>query len=483
MRKPLFLSLSCLTAALALAALVSMHRDMDTQQIATRVSGEHWYGIYQYAAKRGHLRTQLYREDTGVWISDSEIEFYVPKGPLTRIRQQRVFAAAAPHKLVSASYLRADPAGERQVQIRASDAGYTATLYRHGDTQHLDILLDFTLSDHLALETHLLQGIKESEMLYWKELDVLALRVNITPRHLQQTASGQINISNVDGGMTLSAEFDEAYRMQRFSTSDQFEFVKMSKAMATETSPPATGQTQAIQALQTGAATLPVNRSIPDYKNLSRLTLELETQAEHSLVELGLPTSLNAPRSPRALSSSDLGEELNVPISSGPIQTLVDTLSRTPTLEELVDTTRAQIAYVPGRPAGSVLRALALGEGECVDYAELLTTLSRAAGLPSRTIYGLAYRELPKPGFQFHAWNEIYYNRAWRSVDPTWGQIRLDATHIALEDGQSAALARAMSLGQVQSRISALAHFDAEPASPSETRARISPGFEQDPPE
>jgi len=32
----------------------------------------------------------------------------------------------------------------------------------------------------------------------------------------------------------------------------------------------------------------------------------------------------------------------------------------------------------------------------------------------------------------FHAWNEVALNGSWRAVDPTWNQLRADATHIPL---------------------------------------------------
>ena len=73
--------------------------------------------------------------------------------------------------------------------------------------------------------------------------------------------------------------------------------------------------------------------------------------------------------------------------------------------------------------------------GDCTEFADLYTTLARAIGLPARTVVGLAY-QLGGPSaegvFALHAWNEVAIGDSWRSVDPTWGQARLAATHLPL---------------------------------------------------
>ena len=93
-----------------------------------------------------------------------------------------------------------------------------------------------------------------------------------------------------------------------------------------------------------------------------------------------------------------------------------------------------------------MLASLKKGRGECVDFADLFTTLARTEGIASRTVYGIAYSALPSPGFRFHAWNEILHNDQWHSVDPTWNQSVADATLIPLGDQSLAALAKAMQI-------------------------------------
>ena len=98
------------------------------------------------------------------------------------------------------------------------------------------------------------------------------------------------------------------------------------------------------------------------------------------------------------------------------------------------------IEYKPGHAPQSVLTLLESRLGDCTEFADLLTSLARSIGLPARTVFGLAYADGQEPAFAYHAWNEILLDGQWRPFDPTWGQERLDATHIPLPDDEAAAM-------------------------------------------
>ncbi|MEC9285355.1 MAG: hypothetical protein VYC36_05215, partial [Pseudomonadota bacterium] len=57
----------------------------------------------------------------------------------------------------------------------------------------------------------------------------------------------------------------------------------------------------------------------------------------------------------------------------------------------------------------------------------------------AKTIVGLAY-DADNGVFAKHAWNEIAVDGLWIPVDPTWNQVRADATHLRLSDETMAAL-------------------------------------------
>ncbi|MCS7317704.1 MAG: transglutaminase-like domain-containing protein [Candidatus Dojkabacteria bacterium] len=70
----------------------------------------------------------------------------------------------------------------------------------------------------------------------------------------------------------------------------------------------------------------------------------------------------------------------------------------------------------------------------CMEYSDLLITLLRAAGIPSRAAFGYAYSSLDNVMFEEtestinHQWVEIYSPivNKWLPVDPTWGENGLE---------------------------------------------------------
>jgi transglutaminase-like putative cysteine protease len=73
-------------------------------------------------------------------------------------------------------------------------------------------------------------------------------------------------------------------------------------------------------------------------------------------------------------------------------------------------------------------------KAECQGLTWLYAAFARSLGIPTRVVNGLVYsKELE--GFLYHAWAESYVGTAWLPVDPTFGQVGADATHIKLIEG------------------------------------------------
>jgi hypothetical protein len=85
--------------------------------------------------------------------------------------------------------------------------------------------------------------------------------------------------------------------------------------------------------------------------------------------------------------------------------------------------------------ATTALEVLSTKAGDCTEHSLLFVTLARAAGLPAREVSGLAYLDALHPLFGWHAWGEIYDGTQWVSVDPTWNETWVDASHITFARG------------------------------------------------
>lgn len=75
-------------------------------------------------------------------------------------------------------------------------------------------------------------------------------------------------------------------------------------------------------------------------------------------------------------------------------------------------------------------QALEKGCGVCQDYAHLLITLCRMAGIPARYVAGMVVGE-----GETHAWVEVFADGKWQALDPTQNCIA-DGRYIKLSHGR-----------------------------------------------
>ncbi len=107
------------------------------------------------------------------------------------------------------------------------------------------------------------------------------------------------------------------------------------------------------------------------------------------------------------------------------------------TIRRLVDWIQANIQKSPV-DVFSALDVLETKKAECQGHAYLYTAFARALGIPTRVVNGLAYSDELK-GFLYHSWAESLIGGTWLPVDPTFGQVGVDATHLKLLEGESTA--------------------------------------------
>jgi transglutaminase-like putative cysteine protease len=73
--------------------------------------------------------------------------------------------------------------------------------------------------------------------------------------------------------------------------------------------------------------------------------------------------------------------------------------------------------------------------GNCQTHARLYAALARGAAIPTRFVSGLVYSA--GQGFLYHSWAESYLNGAWIALDPTFGELPANVTHLKLVEGDS----------------------------------------------
>lgn len=116
-----------------------------------------------------------------------------------------------------------------------------------------------------------------------------------------------------------------------------------------------------------------------------------------------------------------------------------DAATRLEAVERLNQHVYTFVAKVPSMGVPNGLSVLRSGEGDCNEHTALFVSLARAAGIPARIAAGVVFSDRvgPRGAFYYHAWPEVFLGGAvgWLAVDPTFGQVPADATHIKLVEG------------------------------------------------
>lgn len=404
--------------------------------------GERWYRLTLDGQQVGYLRTDTGRDSLGRWRFHRDLRFVLDGGTPVRTRETLVFDGSPPFALRLGRQRIERPGQLEGTVIERRDGGYQARrLGREpaavgaaadsGPPQELD--LRFTLADYLGFETWL----RESEPEPGATVSASALdfgRRQVVPRQFRvvgRNATGY-ELENPAPLDSTRIQLDRRMRPVSMTLSGLFELERVPKqqALAPRTT------------LQAAVHRVPTDRSLEDHTRIQALELEVRGDATASelwpeLTRAGrLRRTANAVTTP-ALNGDELLETAEHPVSHPRIRSLArdavagiaDPVARVEALTRFVN------GYVRYREDGirrDVIALLDEPAGDCTEYADLLTTLARSLQIPSRTVFGLAYADQRPPAFRFHAWNELLVDGEWLVVDPTWNQVRVDATHIPM---------------------------------------------------
>jgi hypothetical protein len=120
-------------------------------------------------------------------------------------------------------------------------------------------------------------------------------------------------------------------------------------------------------------------------------------------------------------------------------QVVAGARTRLQAVQALVDHVFEYVEKVPTIGVPNGLEVLHSARGDCNEHTALFTSLARAAGIPTRIAAGVVYtsRLGDRGAFYYHAWPEVRLGgpTGWIPVDPTFGQVPADATHVKLVEG------------------------------------------------
>ena len=175
---------------------------------------------------------------------------------------------------------------------------------------------------------------------------------------------------------------------------------------------------------------------------------------EDDVVTVDMPLMLEVPAGPVSALPPDfepgddpppyLGSTPTLPVGHLEIQKAAqrivkDAETRLDAVRMLNDWVFTEVAKEPSVGVPNGLEVLYSRRGDCNEHTALFVSLARAAGIPTRIAAGVVFSERvgPKGQFYYHAWPEVQLGGPtdWVAVDPTFGQLPADATHIKLVEG------------------------------------------------
>ena len=435
-------------------------------QRANALLGERWYELSLAGEHLGYWVTRTNRTRQGHWVFESEQRSALnPEDPVT-IATRRVFSAIAPFELLEAQFSQRRRRWQESTSIEQTAGGYLGHRLQASakrESTPVELTWEYTLRDYLDFEVWLQDTQPQPGSLRAiKTLDFS--RLDIVPRQLLVKDYNTIGyrIENAAPQAATSIQLDQHLAPQSVRLAGLFDLTLSDRDQALAPR----------SALHTASYYVPINQALSDHTRISQLDLsiisdlpagDLWPQASYDSGEWVLSLSAN-PLSPASISETS-GPSLGYPIEDERIDRLTrsaigDLQDPDVKLEALVGYVHDYLSYQPGSETKSVLSLLDNPVGDCTEFAELLTTMARNSGLSARTVFGLAYADRQEPAFVFHAWNEVKINGRWQSVDPTWNQIRVDATHIPLPDSEAVALMLLTGSINIAFELRDIAYFD-----------------------
>jgi hypothetical protein len=430
---------------------------------AERREGERWYELRLEDQQVGYLHTNTFQDQLGSWQFDSLTHFALTDGQPVSVSDHLEFHPAPPYHLVGAEHWnqRRGSAPEGVV-IESGPTGLTATFIHGTESSQLPLDWNYALKDYLAFEGWLAaQARNPGDRFSVKTPDFnRGQLVNKSFHVIEKNLTGYL----VESPAPLQAttiQLDADYAPVELSMAGLFTFKQTTMRQALKTRTP----------LHLTAYLIPLDRRLDDPTEIAHLEMSLTSEynlghiwpdAQRRQDDWHVSFSAN-PISTQDNPQHATAETLDYPITHPKIERLANQATSEGAesqLAGLVSFVHRYLEYRPDAPPTSVLETIESRIGECTEFADLLTTLARSVGLPARTVMGLAYADGAEPALAFHAWNEVAVDGIWQAVDPTWNQLRVDATHIPLPANQAALLRMMQGWNRIRFTVDDVRYFN-----------------------
>jgi hypothetical protein len=417
--------------------------------------GTTWYGVYIQGAKSGHAKLELVRDgDAFVFRTNAQLSMQA-MGQAVRmdITDEQRFAAAAPFAYRGG---RTEIKGGPQTMTFSAtpaEGKLAVTIQDPGGERALDVdMPDYTIADALASEIWPRRAPKAGDTLAVRAFDlsnaqasiqtltvlrienrtVLGVASSCYVVSITDSVNGAVGTSRItpEGDMlsTFIGNFAELRRepedvaKQLEKGGDLFfeSFTRIDKPL---------GDPRLVRAMVLEAE----GKGVTAFEAGPGISVDRTGDKVRLTIGPGVP----AVTATEAEIADCLVETVEYPVADERVVALAkeavgDAATPREKVVRLVGFVYGYIEKAMRPEPVWVLEVLTSKRGDCQEHAILFTTLARAAGVPARTVGGIAYVGDEIQAFGGHAWNEVLIDGKWVPVDPTWNEAAVDATHVRL---------------------------------------------------
>ncbi len=446
--------LLCAGAGVALLASVSLNDTTLAYERASSAVNTHHYQVRFADQHVGRLRSEMSINRAGQVVAESDFLTRLASDHNSRQRKRFLFAARAPHNLLHAELVSEREGTQSSSTLTRDNQVYVPQI--DGHQAALDGDWSFTLGDYLGVELWLQTSPGAGSEMIGRDLDFNALQPTAQVwRVIELNEVGyRLGTGALRAATTIQMNADLV--PTRFDILDAISVIAM-----VERAP--------LPDLASGMHSrffhVPIDSRLDNHTAIKELSLNVIAPPalfrawslidSDGVIQRGISASAEDNRmlSP----DSQMSSSSDYPTHTSELREVANALVaswRTDDPEqqvlELLEFVHGTLTYEHSARTTDPAQTLAVGRGDCTEYAYLFATLARIIGIPARTVSGLAYSEEPSPGFLLHAWNEVYLDGRWRAVDPTWNQASVDATHLPFPDDEARGLTLLAQLQQTR---------------------------------
>ncbi|BHH83811.1 hypothetical protein LA52FAK_21000 [Desulforhopalus sp. 52FAK] len=419
--------------------------------------GVRWYEVQFAGVRIGHAKSErtIQKEDgKTIYKFSEEKELRLQILGTTNIfstREIKKFSSIPPYPLLAYSY--EDRLSDSSLWVHRLGAGNYSYSLQHGKNKKNQTLTGqyFNLSDELDLEMWVRTKPRKGESESFSCLTIDTPDVGVILAEVQDIRTSEKGRSVYDVMTTFQNDgfshlnFDEAGKLLFMSGSSQLTYqlknykpllpTQNSKDIYTSNIIPidkTIGKIDTIQKLQLSISGPNVHllESYPGQQVMCKTVEHCEvTLIETDLIDTSMESDIKEEINHKftQLTSRMKSEEKRVKrIAEEVVEGILDPEKQIEKLAFFVDK-YLDDAYVFDANLSQLLNSK---RGDCTEHAFLFMTLARSLGIPCREVTGVIYIGDWCQGFGLHAWNEVYIDDRWLTVDASRGTIKTRPVYI-----------------------------------------------------